>query len=116
MFAFDLFLFSEMSGQLVLKNTAFYATVATTVNDGSPYPFLSGIPRLLTWVPKMRIVRSQLFSDAFKCDASRTLTVEPIPTIVRVTGFQSSHPAYGFYVADSATGVMNNALVYRFVS
>jgi hypothetical protein len=76
------------------------------------YPFKTGEPNIINWVPKMRIVRARPLTEVFKCNASRAFVVEPIPTVVRVTGMQSSHPAYGFYVALSSFGTLNNALVY----
>lgn len=113
-----LFSLSDASGQLLLKSTTFDATLLINVDDGSTYPFTFASPKSYRWVPKLRIIRDPLLYETQRCDASLALAVEPIPSVARVTGVQSTLPAYGFYVASSdskGVRVRNHALVYRYV-
>lgn len=86
--------------------------------DGGSYPYENFyLVKTYKWVPKLRITRNNnaLFS-ASACTSATALVAQPIPTVFRVTGPQSSHPAYGFYVSAYSETPADGTLVYRFVS
>jgi hypothetical protein len=81
--------------------------------DGSSYPFSSyTFQSYYLWVPKLRITRLAAMSDARLC--ANPLSVQPIPTVYRVTGPQSSHPAYGFYYASFNQPSSDGVLSYQY--
>jgi hypothetical protein len=61
----------------------------------------------------LRLERSKPYSDEGRCAAAQALQLDPVPTVARVTGPLSSHPAYGFYVLRPADTTDYEALIYR---
>lgn len=107
------------TGQLALKATAQSSSmVFSSSNPASKvYPFNTQASSSMNqWVMKLRIVRNNTYSDNLLCSAQQSLVVEPVPTVYKLTGFQSVHPAYGFYVASAVDAPVNGALVYRYVT
>jgi hypothetical protein len=62
----------------------------------------------------LRLERSKPYSDEGRCASAQALQVDPVPTVARVTGPLSAHPAYGFFVLRPADANDYDALVYRY--
>jgi hypothetical protein len=71
-----------------------------------------------SWVINLLINRQNSQSASVAASgtcATPSFVLQPILSVLRITGPASAHPAYGYYVASLNDGVSQSSLVFRYV-